>query len=118
VAGYVGDERAAAFLKTLGKIDVPPSGKDILRAYPTHRAQMKKWIRDGRLDLVEATIREVEIYLQADYEVVRRRRKGISNLVEFIRDLPGDLREAILRDFDEREFKFPGLVQARKKETT
>jgi MoxR-like ATPase len=105
VAGCVGAERAAAFFGFLTNGVQPLKAADVLSAYPSHRDELRGWVADGKLDVVEATLLNVQKRLQAatDFQAVRDDAPAWKHLGRFLADLPGDLRERareFLRDHD------------------
>lgn len=110
VLGLVDNTRGAAFLRTLKKTDRPLTAKEVLGAYQEkHRGKLRRWIKQGHLDLVESTLLTIQKFLQpkAAYEDVRNGGKLWNNLGRFLDDLPGDLHASLIRFFVERSYKIP-----------
>ena len=109
VVGLVGDRRGAAFLKTLKCTERSLRADEVLAAYSRHRAEVRRWIKARRLDLVKSALLAIQKHLQpkTDYESVKRSRKQWQNLSVFLHDLPGDLLEEAREFFKEREYAFP-----------
>lgn len=111
VKGLIGEERAAAFLATLKNTGggVPITAHMVLSGYHQHRSIVLNWIRDGRLDLIEASLLAVKKHLQmrAHYDVVANDRQCFKRLSFFLHDLPPDLRDQAQEYFAERNYKFP-----------
>jgi MoxR-like ATPase len=109
IVGLVGDKRGVAFLKTLKQTDRPLAAEKILDSYGSHRAEITAWIKQGRTDLLDQTLRSVEVYLQpkSDYEQVQSDRKRWTNLCAFLGDLPGDLRKGAEQRLKERGYDIP-----------
>ena len=118
IFGLVGDKRGAAFLRTLKQSDRPLTAEAILSSYPRHKRKFRDWITEGKLDLVEATLRSVMKHLQpkADYESVRSDKKRWANLARFLSDLPGDLHSDAEEFLKERKYKVP-RIREQKNET-
>jgi MoxR-like ATPase len=108
VAGLVGPTRMAAFFRVL-RGDEPPLTADDVLAYRLHRDRFRALRKAGRLDLVQASLRAIQVHLQAkrNYDQVRADRAAWKNLGTFLGDLPGDLREQAMAFFDEREYEAP-----------
>lgn len=70
---------------------------------------MKKWIKSGRLDLVETTLTSLLTFLQPadEYQATRRSKKKHANLTDFFSDLPGDLKATAKEMFTDRKYTFP-----------
>ena len=89
IIGEVGDQRGAAFLRTLKpkRQDRPLGADDILSSYSKSRSRVQGWIRSGRLDLVTAGLLAVKKQIQAktDFEAVKHNRRKWANLVRFVR---------------------------------
>jgi hypothetical protein len=110
IAGCVGPDRARAFLAfTKNATGRPLKANEVLQAYQSHRAKVLSWISDGRTDLLETSLRNVEKRIQAgtDFGNVRASKKLWENLRRFLHDLPGDLAEQATQFFRERRYEFP-----------
>jgi hypothetical protein len=109
VVGLVGDERGAAFCAFLDRPTRPLTAEAVLNRYAERRAAVREWIGAGRLDLVRGSLLAVQKALQArpSYEEARSRAASWTNLGDFLRDLPGDLREEAERFFAERRYVAP-----------
>ena len=109
VVGAVGNHRGAAFLRTLRNGEHPLSAKVVLASYHRHQAQVRHWVANGKLDLVKATLLDLEKYLQpkSDFDSVRSDSQAWNRLAAFLQDLPGDLRNEAMRYFAERKYAFP-----------
>jgi hypothetical protein len=114
IAGCVGLERATAFLRCIENGAQPLTAKEILSGYCRHRKTLQAWVQAGKLDVVEATILNVEKHLQAhtDFLEVRSDAKQWRNLGLFLADLPGDLLTQAKQFFGDHQYPIPR--QARK----
>lgn len=108
----VGPKRGAAFLRVF-KDEVRPLTAEEVLDYPGHRAQLKGWVAEGRLDLLKESLLAVQKHLQpkGNYVSVRENSAVWRNLSAFVADLPGDLREEAVAFFKCRRYDLP---QARK----
>jgi hypothetical protein len=109
VAGCVGPERATAFFGFVKNGVRPLRADEILFAYRSRRKVLQSWVADGKLDLVEATMLNVEKYLQArsDFQSVQDQPSAWKSLGRFLSDLPGDLRARAEEFFGERQYDLP-----------
>jgi hypothetical protein len=110
LVGTVEDKRGAAFLCTLRDGERPLNVDDRVVAYGKHhQTTVRAWIEAGKLDLLNATVLNVKIYLQPkrNFEDVRAAKKKWANLAKFLYDLPGDLLDDMKSFCDERGYTFP-----------
>jgi hypothetical protein len=109
VTGRVGDERGAAFLRFLRDRLAPLTADQIITSYAAHRAQLRAWADDGRLDLVRSSLLNLQKHLQLKrhYTAARRRQEAWGNVGSFLADLPGDLYAQAKVFFAERDYKMP-----------
>jgi hypothetical protein len=117
IIGQVGDVRGRLFIASLKKQDGPLTAKEVLSSYPRFRERVRAWIaKDGRLDLVQATVRAVCLQVQpeTDYERLRKNPKHWRNLGTFFADLPGDLLTMAREVFSGRGYEFPNAMQKEK----
>jgi MoxR-like ATPase len=110
VAGCIDPERATAFLAFIKGVVKPLTADDVLRHYKRTQPVLKRWVSDGRLDLVAGTILNVKKRLQSrsEFDAVRRGRSAWRHLGLFFTDLPGDLREDMEAFLIEHEYETPG----------
>jgi MoxR-like ATPase len=109
IAGLVGETRAHAFISTLHGRVCPLAASDILKAYASHRREVRAWIADGNLDLARASLLAVLKALQAkqNYELVKTTTATWANLKKFLGDLPGDLQAEADCFFVDRRYTSP-----------
>lgn len=115
VAGCVGAERAAAFLRFM-KDGVKPLDADaVLTGYKKVRPVLQKWVEEGKLDLVQGTLHQVKKRLQSrtEYEAARGSASTWRNLSRLLADLPGDLREDAEEFFHEHKYEVPPAGRAK-----
>ena len=112
VAGSVGAERAASFLRFIKDRVKPLDAETVLRGYKKVRATLTGWVTDGKLDLVQGTLLKVKQRLQSqtEYDAARGDGAAWKNLCRLMMDLPGDLREEAEAFFQEREYDVPALA--------
>jgi hypothetical protein len=109
VEGCVGAERATAFFQFRKRGVKPFKAREVFAAYASHGATLRAWVTEGKLDLVEATLLDVQKRLQAttDFEAVRKNRREWANLSHFLADLPGDLCDQAAEFFREHDYQLP-----------
>jgi len=101
--GLIGPVHTTAFMRLLLGTEQPLTPTDVVRNWPVSRSMMKRWARDGRLDLLSASMRAVLQWVRPEAVAVRLRVsvRDRGAVRSFVRHLPGDLREqaeACLRD--------------------
>lgn len=116
VLGQVGDLRGAAFMTTLKDWQRPLGAQDVLHHYSSNRSVLRKWIEQGRMDLVDSSLFNLLAHLQAPehFNAARNDKAAWCNLKAFLGDLPGDKQEEAREHFDGREYEFP-LTNAKRK---
>lgn len=106
LAGVLGDTWAAAFLETYRNERRPLKPDEIINEYPAHRAAFISNVRDGRLDLVAASVETLKRHIQPqpiyDSVVAELTHKG--NVESFFGDLPAELRRQVSEWLSERGF--------------
>lgn len=109
VAGCVGPERATAFFHFFEDAAQPLKAHDIFTGYAGHRAAVRSWITDGKLDLLQGTLLNVLKGLQSstDFQAAHEDPKACKHLARFLDDLPGDLRAQAEAFFREHEYPLP-----------
>jgi MoxR-like ATPase len=113
VAGCVGAERAAAFLRFMKDKVKPLDADAVLATYKKLRPVLRKWVADGKLDLVQGTLLQVKKRLQSrtEYEAARGKASAWRNLGRLLADLPGDLREDAEEFFKDRKYDVPCMAE-------
>jgi hypothetical protein len=101
--GLIGPVHTTAFMRLLLGTEQPLTPSDVIRDWPVSRSLMKRWARDGRLDLLAASMRAVLQWVRPEAVAVRLQEsvRDRGAVRSFVRHLPGDLREqaeACLRD--------------------
>ena len=111
IAGTVGNARATAFWRFLRNPERPLSPEAIIKTYSQHRNQVQRWVSDGALDLVHASLRNLLVHLQLKqtYEQVKSRSNARKNMAQFFADLPADLTSEAAEFFAERGDRMPTL---------
>jgi hypothetical protein len=110
VIGLVGEVRGTAFLSTLCNSDWSLTVDQILDSYATsHRRTVRRWITDGRLDLVDSLLRSLKVHLQprSNFAGVHADRSRKANMALFLYDLPGDQLDDARSFFRDRKYPFP-----------
>jgi hypothetical protein len=110
VSGLVGKKRQASFMAFVKDKVRPLDAEDVLDEYPSWRERIRTWAKKrGRLDLVRETLLAVMTQLQSEhlYRQVKRNRRRWRNLISFLGDLPGDLREEAERFFGDHGYAKP-----------
>lgn len=115
VAGCVGAERAAAFLRFVKDRVRPLDADAVLTGYKKVRPVLRKWVEEGKLDLVQGTLLQVKKRLQSrtEYEAARGSTSMWRNLGRLLADLPGDLREDAEEFFEEHKYEVPSAGRAK-----
>jgi len=93
ISGLVGEALGVAFTQNYLNGEEPLSATAIFDEYDSHRKTVKSWVKDKRVDLLNATCHNVMVELQnrdvavrvANMETARR------NLDDFSSDIPADL---------------------------
>jgi hypothetical protein len=114
LAGLVGDELAVAFIHCLGGTARPLTADAIIDRYPAHRAAVRRWLAQSRLDLVNASLEALRRHLQRQlaYDAVVRDDGARANVETFFSDLPADLGRQVGDWLAERGFN--GLTVPRR----
>jgi hypothetical protein len=109
IAGCVSLERTTAFLSFLRVGEQPLQSKDVLSGYHSHRKTLRGWIEAGQVDLITATLLNLQKHLQAHTEFleVRSDAKQWRNLGLFLADLPGDLLTQAKQFFEDHQYPIP-----------
>lgn len=109
VAGCVGIERATAFMRFCKGSVLPLGAKQIFSSYASCRKSVLDWVKEGKLDLVDSTLLNVEKQLQSsgEFHATQADAKAWKNLGRFLADLPGDLRTRAEQFFQEHKYRLP-----------
>lgn len=93
--GLIGPVHTTALLRLIYGTEVALKPADLLRDWPAARATMKRWLRQGRLDLLATSMRAVLQWLRPDSvaEQLRGDMRQQIAIRSFIKLLPGDLAE-------------------------
>lgn len=113
LAGALGDNWALALLNYLTSAAKPLSATEIMNDYRAHRATMKRWIADAKLDLVAASLETLKRHLQPQrqYDKVVKDAKQKKNVEDFLADLVPDLQRQAAAWLAERGFNQLNLRQ-------
>ena len=91
--GIIGPVHTTALLRLIMGTEVALKPADVVHNWPTSRATMRRWGRQGRLDLLAASMRAVLQWLRPEgvAEQVRANTRELYAVRAFFRHLPGDL---------------------------
>ncbi len=106
LAEVLGEKWALALLRTYLDPYKPLQPSEILDAYPAHRARLRSWIEERRLDLVAASIEVLKRHLQPRrvFEALVHNEQQLMNVEGFFGDLPPDLKRQVSTWLEERGF--------------
>ena len=118
LAGVIGEKWAVAFLQFYFDPRRPLQPAEILSAYHAHRAALRGWARQSRLDLVKASVELLQAHLQPQrvYDAVVADASSKGNAEQFFADLPAELQRQVRAWLKERGFT--GLAVARQNART
>lgn len=107
LAGLLEDRWAAAFLRFLNEEERPLAAAEIVTEYPMYRSALLAWRRAKRLDLIEASVRNLRRYLQPQrvYDAVVADAAQTKNTRDFVADLPAEVRRTLNDWLAERRFE-------------
>jgi hypothetical protein len=112
----VGNVRAAAFRRFRKQGFTPPTGEELIGSYGgKYRTQVKKWVAEGKTDVLGALADSALLMLQPreGYEAVRGDKKRWKALGDFLDDLPADLANEVRADLRERGREIPAVARRR-----
>lgn len=94
-SGLLGENVAIAMLRLMQDERRPLPPDEVLRNYVTLRPLARRMLRDGRTDLLRATLQHLQNVLQRQqtWDEVRQNPSQFANLLTFLSDVPPDLRE-------------------------
>jgi hypothetical protein len=106
LAGVLGEKWSLAFLRTYMNEHRPLRPQEIVEDYPAHQASFNNWVKQGRLDVVSASVELLKRHIQrqSDYEAIASNSDHRSNIEAFFSDLPGDLQRQVQQWLEERSF--------------
>jgi len=108
VSGIVGDVHCAAFLRSYSQSEEPLPSTSVINDYARFKHEVEKWAEAKRMDMLNATVRNVLVALQSTdtcNEIAGDESKQ-EQLADFIRDLPGDMGKKV-RDAGRRNGAMP-----------
>lgn len=93
--GLIGPVHTTALLRLIYGTEVALKPADLLHDWPAAKATMKRWLRQGRLDLLATSMRAVLQWVRPDgvAEQLRGDVRQRFAIRSFIKLLPGDLAE-------------------------
>lgn len=94
-AGLVGETIATAMVRFMRDETKPLTSEQVVSAYAIHRAEVLRFVSNGRLDLVQATLFQVKQKLQNQrtWHSVFGDPVQKANVETFLGDVPADLQE-------------------------
>lgn len=106
LAGILNEKWALAFISSYLDSYHPLEPKEIIEDYPAHQATMCCWVTQGKLDLVQASLKKLQRYLQPHrtYSKVVNDASYKSHVEAFLADLPADLLLQVREWLEERGF--------------
>ncbi|MFH1480168.1 MAG: hypothetical protein ABIG67_02785, partial [Pseudomonadota bacterium] len=107
LAGVLGDKWALAFMQFYTQEQKPLSASDIFSHYPAHRAIMKNWTSNAKLDLVVASLEGLKRVLQRQqfYTTIVNDEKKKTHVETFFSDLPADMKRQLEDWLEDRGFE-------------
>jgi len=95
INGLIGPVHTTALLRLILGTEVALTPSDLIHNWPSSRSMMKRWIREGRLDLLAGSMRAVLRWLrpEAVAEQLRNNHRERLFVRSFLKLLPGDLSE-------------------------
>ena len=93
--GLIGPVHTTALMRLILGTEVPLKPADVVHNWPTSRATMHRWLRQGRLDLLAASMRIILQWVRPEgvAEQLRASARQRGNVRSFFKALPGDLAE-------------------------
>lgn len=95
LTGLIGPVHTTALLRLILGTEMPLKPADILHDWRTSRLTMSRWTKQGRLDLLKASLRLVLQWVRPEgvAEELRENVRGRCQVRGFFEALPGDLAE-------------------------
>lgn len=93
--GLIGPIHTTALMRLILGTEMPLKPADVIHNWPTSKATMHRWQRQGRFDLLAASMRTVLQWVRPEgvAEGLRANVRHRGNVRSFFRALPGDLAE-------------------------
>jgi hypothetical protein len=93
--GLIGPVHTTALMRLILGTELPLKPADVVHNWPTSRANMHRWLRQGRLDLLAASMRIILQWVRPEgvAEQLRASVRQRGNVRSFFKALPGDLAE-------------------------
>lgn len=117
LAGVLSEKWTLAFLQVYSNERRPLRPDEIIEAYPTHQAAVRRWTSQGHLDVVAASLELLKRHLQAQrhYDAVIGAALRKAHVEAFLADLPADLRHQAHEWLLERGYtELAGTTHARR----
>jgi hypothetical protein len=95
LVGLVGPIHTTALMRLIMGTEVALKPTDVLHSWPSSRAMLRRWMAQGRLDLISASMRTMLSWVRPDgtAEELRRSPEQAALVKRFFQALQGDLRE-------------------------
>lgn len=112
LAGVLNEKWSLAFISSYLDNYRPLGAKEIVEDYPSHQASLRRWVSQGKLDLVEASLKQLQKHLQPQrvYDKIVNNAAYKSHVEAFIVDLPADLLLQMREWLEDRGFVELALV--------
>lgn len=106
LAGLVGDEWSMTFRQCYEGCEEPLFATQVFQHYPVHQPKVKQWLQRKRLDLLRATMGNIQKRLsrQANYDELFSDETQLQHAAAFGADLPADLKQAFFDWLIAREY--------------
>lgn len=93
--GLIGPIHTTALMRLILGTEMPLKPADVIHNWPTSKATMHRWQRQGRFDLLAASMRTVLQWVRPEgvAEGLRANVRHRGNVRSFFKALPGDLAE-------------------------
>jgi hypothetical protein len=93
--GLIGPVHTTALMRLILGTELPLKPADVIHSWPTSRATMHRWLRQGRLDLLATSMRTMLQWVRPEgvAEQLRASVRQRGNVRSFFKALPGDLAE-------------------------
>jgi hypothetical protein len=95
INGLIGPVHTTALMRLILGTELPLKPADVVHNWPTSRATMHRWLRQGRLDLLATSMRTILQWVRPEgvAEQLRADVRQRGNVRSFFKALPGDLAE-------------------------
>lgn len=98
--GIVGLEIATAFIRSIAGEELPLTAKEVIKRDKKTVAKLEKWVANGRMDLLSATVQNVIADIRDDIKVSDKDGAAVT---EFVVSLPKDLASMFLSEIHKNQ---------------